>query len=121
MTSKVIKIIIGDAQILIDKKDLRGLDLANLRITSNGYAAIGKEYLHRLIMNPPANIQIDHKNLNKLDNRRCNLRICTHSQNGMNRGKQKNNTTGFKGINEDKRRKRKKYRARIGVDKKNCI
>jgi len=118
MTSKVLTIIIGDQQILIDRKDLKGIDLASLRITADGYAATGEKLLHRIIMNPPTNMQIDHKNKNKLDNRRCNLRVCTHSENQMNRGKTKKNTTGYKGVNEDKRCKRKKYRARIAVDKK---
>jgi len=89
MTSKVVVIIIGDQQILIDRKDLKGIDLSILKITPDGYAAIGNKFLHRLIMNPPANMQIDHVNKNKLDNRRINLRVCTHSENQMNRGKTK--------------------------------
>ena len=108
---------IGDHKILIDRKDLKNIDLFNLRITGNGYAAIGNKLLHRLIMNPPSDMQVDHKNKNTLDNRRCNLRICTHSENLMNRGRQKNNSTGYKGVNRDER-KRKKYRARIAVNKK---
>jgi len=118
MTSKVLIIIIGDQQILIDRKDLKGIDLFNLRITANGYAAIGDKLLHRIIMNPAANMQVDHKNKNTLDNRRCNLRVCTNSENQMNRGKTRANTTGYKGVNENKRRKNKNYRARITADKK---
>jgi hypothetical protein len=41
---------------------------------------------------------IDHINHNTLDNTRENLRIATKSQNGANRGKQMNNTSGYKGV-----------------------
>jgi len=34
-------------------------------------------YLHRFIMNVSKDKQVDHKNHNTLDNRKCNLRICT--------------------------------------------
>lgn len=37
--------------------------------------------IHRLIMNPNKNQQVDHINGNPLDNRRINLRICTPQQN----------------------------------------
>jgi hypothetical protein len=118
MTSKVVVIMLGDQEILIDRKDLKGVDLSNLRITSHGYVAIGKKYLHRVIMKPLPDMQVDHANKNTLDNRRCNLRICTPSQNLMNRGKSRGNTTGRKGVNKDKRRQRKSYRARITANKK---
>jgi hypothetical protein len=42
--------------------------------------------------------QIDHCNGDKLDNRRCNLRDATTSQNKANEGLRKNNTSGFKGV-----------------------
>jgi hypothetical protein len=118
MTAKTIVIKVGDAEILIDRKDLKGIDLFNLRITDDGYAMIGDKLLHRIIMDPPANMQIDHVNHNTLDNRRCNLRVCTNSENQMNRGKTKSNTSDFKGVNHEKRLKRKKYRARITANKK---
>jgi len=38
-----------------------------------------------LIMRTPRNMQIDHKNHNKLDCRRKNMRICTNAQNQHNR------------------------------------
>lgn len=43
--------------------------------------------MHRLIMNPPKNKQVDHINGNTLDNRICNLRVCTNAENRKNGGK----------------------------------
>ena len=44
------------------------------------------------------NGDIDHINEDKSDNRISNLRQATRSQNMFNRGKNKNNTSGFKGV-----------------------
>lgn len=46
----------------------------------------------------------DHINQNPLDNRKANLRIVTNSKNLFNRGKNTNNTSGFKGVSWDKTR-----------------
>ena len=61
---------------------------------------------------------IDHINCDKTDNRWVNLREATHSENQRNRGKNKNNKTGFKGVLLDKRNKKNPYEARIAVDGK---
>lgn len=53
-------------------------------------------YMHAVIR--PDLKKIDHKNRNGLDNRRRNLRRASESQNQMNRGLPKNNTSGFKGV-----------------------
>ena len=37
--------------------------------------------LHRLIMDAPKGLLVDHRNGDSLDNRRANLRLATHSQN----------------------------------------
>lgn len=58
----------------------------------------------------------DHINGNGLDNRRSNLRIATPQQNQCNRGKQRNNTTGFKGVYYNK--KCDKFAAAIRANKK---
>ena len=59
---------------------------------------------------------IDHIDGNRLNNNPKNLRTATTSQNLLNRGKQKNNTSGHKNINFIK--KRNKYRCRITIKTK---
>jgi hypothetical protein len=63
------------------------------------------------ILFPSEREEIDHVNLNTLDNRRENLRRSTHKQNAMNRGRYANNTSGFKGVHWDKEKKR--WRSKI--------
>jgi hypothetical protein len=53
--------------------------------------------LHRFILGEYLQ-EIDHINLDTLDNRRSNLRIATGTQNNQNRNLYRNNTTGFKGV-----------------------
>ena len=62
--------------------------------------------MHRLIMGcTDSKQQIDHINGNGLDNRKCNLRICTNRQNHWNTRKQRGNyTSQFIGVSWDKRR-----------------
>lgn len=57
----------------------------------------------------------DHKNANKRDNRKENLRDATHSQNNMNRGVQSNNTSGITGVRWDKRQQ--KWTAKIKINR----
>jgi len=79
-------------------------------ITSTGYAITRNKsqiiYMHRLLNNTSIEMETDHINRNKLDNRRKNLRTSTKMLNGRNREENKNNTSGYKGIswkNRDKR------------------
>ncbi|GAH20073.1 unnamed protein product, partial [marine sediment metagenome] len=42
--------------------------------------------------------QIDHINRDGLDNRKCNLRPCTNSQNQKNSKLRKDNKSGLRGV-----------------------
>ena len=72
--------------------------------------------IHRLIMDCPDDMVVDHINHNRLDNRKSNLRVCTQQQNNINVSTRKNNTSGYKGVSLDKRRN--KWRARVNIDGK---
>ena len=58
--------------------------------------------LHRIIMDCPEGLVVDHINHNTLDNRKENLRICNKSQNAMNAIKQKNTKSKYKGVSINK-------------------
>ena len=103
----------------IDKEDFHFIEKTNHICLSGTY----KEYayiwynkksqgLHRVIMG--VKNQVDHINRDKLDNRKCNLREATSSQNKYNKIKHRDNTTGFKGV----RRSYGRFIAKITVDKK---
>jgi hypothetical protein len=66
-------------------------------------------YMHRLVANTPSGMQTDHINLNKLDNRKENLRTCTRQQNLGHIPLSKHNKSGLKGVGV----RNKKWRAYI--------
>jgi hypothetical protein len=77
----------------------------------------GKQiYMHRFINDTPTGFQTDHINHNRKDNRKENLRTCTSSQNQSNK-ELINNSTGYRGVTYDKRKKSKPYQARIKINK----
>lgn len=86
---------------LVDK-EYKYLDTHKWNLSGTGYATASIKgrvvRLHRLIKDAPSDKQIDHINNNRLDNRVKNLRLCLNAENGRNRSKQSNNTTGFKGV-----------------------
>ena len=73
-------------------------------------------WMHRIINNTPDGMSTDHINMRKLDNRRCNLRSCNQSVNGINRGEPINNTSGYKGVSIDPWTGQ--WRAEIGINGK---
>ncbi len=77
-------------------------------------------YMHRLIMERQLGhaiargLQVDHVNMDRLDNSRANLRLATRSQNQAHKSVPINNTSAYKGVswNHDKWEARIKYGVR---------
>ncbi len=79
---------------MVDDEDFEWLSKWKWHLSRpNGYVVRkqkknGKEcaiFMHKEILKPPHGMLGDHRFGDKLDNRRENLRICTHSTNSMNR------------------------------------
>lgn len=87
---------------------------------SNGYAAtyVGSRqfYMHRILLEVSSGVEVDHRDDDKLNNQRKNLRVCEHRENSRNRGKQSNNTSGYKGVYLHRRTG--KWRSIIMVNRK---
>jgi len=73
---------------------------ARIKKEDGTFSTIG---LHRLIMNAPKEMSVDHINHNPLNNEKVNLRICSHSDNLKNYSKPKDGKTSqYKGVCWDK-------------------
>lgn len=69
----------------------------------------GSVFMHRLVMDCPDGLVVDHRNHDKRDNRKSNLRICTDRENKLNRTPKNNKVCGV-----SFRHERNKWCARIG-------
>lgn len=102
--SKLIQLTRGKVAI-VDDEDFESLNkfrwycdrkYAAREVTRDGIRE--RIYMHRLIINAPDHLEVDHINGDGADNRKENLRLCTHSQNVSNRKTPKHNTVGYKGV-----------------------
>ena len=55
-------------------------------------------FMHREVIRTPKGKYTDHKDLDKLNNQRENLRICTYSENFQNKSITITNKSGYKGV-----------------------
>lgn len=110
---------------LVDDEDFESLNKFKWHVraskNTDNYYAVRHDKLKmismaRQIQKAPKGLVVDHINGVTLDNQRKNLRICTQSQNMMNRCKYKTNNSGFKGVSWGKASK--KWRAQINVSGK---
>lgn len=94
------------ASFIIDKEDIEKVKYHKWRIDNNNHIITGnctkshpRKELSRLILecNDESKV-VDHINGNTLDNRKCNLRICTQAQNTYNKSKVSNNKSGIIGV-----------------------
>lgn len=67
--------------------------------TSYAVSTVRRQHLsmHRLIAAPPRELDVDHRDLNGLNNRRANFRPCTRGQNSQRRVSRKG-ASPFKGV-----------------------
>ncbi len=66
---------------------------------ARGHVSGKSIYLHRFILDAPSGRDVDHIDHDTLNNRRANLRIVTHQQNGDNRkSANRNSQTGIRGV-----------------------
>jgi len=73
--------------------------------------------MHRLITNCPADMDVDHANHDKLDNRKDNLRVCSQSENTHNQKvRTYAKTSVYKGVYFNKQAG--KWRAQIKLNNK---
>lgn len=85
---------VGEAY--IDKSDYYEISKYKWSLDSVGYPVTSHVRLHKMLY--PNYNEIDHKNQNKLDNRRNNLRQTTRSHNCYNHGLRKDNSSGVTGV-----------------------
>ena len=100
----------GNGSFIIDVDDLNkvlkynwyehtgGYVICSMLKTEKNYKRNRKIYLHRYIMDYNGDLTIDHINHNKKDNRKCNLRVATYSENNRNIPLTKSNTSGIQGV-----------------------
>lgn len=87
---------------IIDIEDYELCKNYTWHLDSSGYARTTidnhKVRMHRFLLNPQKTEIVDHINRNRLDYRRCNMRIVTREENSINRSLQSNNNSGISGV-----------------------
>ena len=93
----------------------RGRALHRIYVGRGKYKVL---FLHRVLMGMCNDIElsVDHINGDPLDNRKDNLRICTHAENMRNVRMHRDNSSGYKGVSFHPQTG--KWRSRIMVNGK---
>lgn len=108
---------------IVDDEDYDALSLHKWSYANVGYAVRRADkkiiYMHRYIMGNPLGQEVDHRDNNRLNNQKNNLRICKRLQNSKSQLKRadKEYTSSNKGVHFDRRRG--KWKAEITVNYKN--
>lgn len=104
---------------IIDEDDFNLISQYKWFLNRNGYC-VSKNInyhdnipIHKIILSYSNDKMCDHINNNKLDNRKCNLRIVTPHQNAMNMSKKNINLTGVAGVSKYTRDKDLKWTATL--------
>jgi hypothetical protein len=94
---------------IIDAEDVprvEGHDWSSLFVRGKWYARRNKwtkdkqitVLLHRVILNAPDDMHVDHRDGDGLNCRKLNLRLATQQQNNLNTSKKRNSSSSFKGV-----------------------
>jgi hypothetical protein len=122
------EIVLGDGSaVIVDANHFEYLAQFKWSAQGNGYAfrrinvdgKYQKIYLHRFIMKAVKGEYVDHINGDKIDNRICNLRICTNAENSRNSKKKTGGSSKYKGVTFEKRTGR--WVAQIMLNRKNIF
>jgi hypothetical protein len=94
---------------LVDDDDYERVSKFNWHLHQSadrdGYYASSNVKMHRLIINAPHGSVVDHINGNKLDNRKENLRFCTHAENAQNT-RSRGGSSRYKGVHYNRKNKK---------------
>lgn len=117
-TGTTIELTTGGAA-MIDEEDFPMLASFHWSLHSDGYAVAsrGRNLMHRMILNAPTGMDVDHINRNRLDNRKVNLRLVSRSENMRNAGPHADNKSGYRGVSWFARDS--KWKAQISIAGKN--
>lgn len=93
-------------QALVDDDDFEMLSHWSWNLSSDGYAQNSRRNpgrtstvrMHRMVTLPDPDVDIDHINRDKLDNRKCNLRFADDTLNRANTPKRPGSSSRFKGV-----------------------
>ena len=103
-----------DIYALVDDEDFERVNAYTWCLNNNGYAFTSYfcesnlnskskrkgMLMHRFIMNlQKGDPNLDHKDLDKLNNQKENLRFSSQGENSRNRPRHSNNKSGYKGVN----------------------
>ncbi len=105
---------------IVDDADLplvESYTWSSQQVRHHWYAVSGRRriWMHRLILDAPQGLQVDHIDGDGLNNQRSNLRLVTQAQNQQNR-RTPRGTSRFKGVSWRKNQQR--WRATIKLDGK---
>ena len=102
---------------LVDDEDYEKCMEHKWSIYGSGYAhgyVDGKLVsMHRWLIDAPKGMEVDHVNMDKLDNRKKNLRLCSSGQNKGNTGVSVSNSSGYRGVYF--RKDRRNFNAQIHI------
>lgn len=88
------------------KKNQCGQEYARRSSKRDAYGKVSTILMHRVILDAPDGMLVDHINHDGLNNTRKNIRICNRRQNSMNMEKSVGYSSKFKGVAWHKNNKR---------------